>query len=159
LQTAWALLFSTIFHVLEGFGKMSVKFDNLFAIAIGGALGTLLRYQLNIKLFFNYMPNATIIENLVGSFFLGCLAGWLFHKMLPEWLKLGLGVGLLGGFTTMSTFAADTFSIFALNSAFGALKYLSITLFGALAMAATGFVVGNYFGTRNKCKDREGSFH
>ncbi len=145
--------------MLEGFGKVSAKIDNLSAIAIGGALGTLLRYNLNIKLFFNYMPNATIIENLVGSFFLGCLAGWLFHKMLPEWLKLGLGVGLFGGFTTMSTFAADTFSIFALNSAFDALKYLAITLFGALAMAAIGFFAGNYLGARNKCKGREGPFH
>ena len=105
------------------------------------------------------MPNATIIENLVGSFFLGCLAGWLFHKVLPEWLKLGLGVGLFGGFTTMSTFAADTFSIFALHSAVDALKYLSITLFGALAMAALGFAVGNCLSAQKKYKEWEDPFH
>lgn len=138
---------------------MPAKLDNLSAIAVGGALGTLLRYNLNIKFFFNYMPNATIVENLVGSLFLGLIAGWLIHKMIPEWLKLGLGVGLFGGFTTMSTFAMDTVSIFALNSAVDALKYLSITLFGALAMVSIGFITGNYLGARNKSKKWEDFLH
>lgn len=138
---------------------MPAKLDNISAIAVGGALGTLLRHHLNVNLFFNYMPNATIVENLVGSLFLGCLAGWLLHKMIPEWLKLGLGVGLFGGFTTMSTFAADTFSIFAMHSAIDALKYLSITLFGALGMAAIGFIIGSKLGVRNKYKEWENPFH
>jgi len=136
---------------------MAAKINNLFAIAIGGALGTLLRYHLNVNLFFDFMPNATIVENLAGSFCLGFLTGLLLHKKFPEWLKLGLGVGLFGGFTTMSTFAADTFSIFALHSSIDALKYLSFTLFGALAMAAIGFVVGSCIGARNKNKNWEDS--
>ncbi len=135
---------------------MPNKVYNFSAIAIGGALGTLLRYNLNINLFYNYVPNATIIENLVGSFCLGCLVGWLFHKMLPEWLRLGLGVGLLGSFTTMSTLAADTFSIFTLVSVFDALKYLSLSLFGGLALAFIGFAIGNMLGARNKTENWEG---
>lgn len=138
---------------------MPAKLDNLSAIAVGGALGTLLRYNLNIRFFYNYMPNATIVENLVGSLFLGLLAGWLIHKMIPEWLKLGLGVGLFGGFTTMSTFAADTFSIFALQSAAEAFKYLSITLFGALTMAAIGFMIGSKLSAKNKDPEWENPYH
>lgn len=132
---------------------MLAKMDNFSAIAIGGAFGTLLRYHLNIKIFFDYMPNATIVENMVGSLCLGCLSGWLYHKMLPEWLRLGLGVGLFGGFTTMSAFAKDAFSIFMLNTAIAALKYLSITIFGALAMASIGFFAGSYLGARYNYKE------
>jgi len=136
---------------------LSSKIYNLTSIAIGGAIGTLFRYNLNVNVLFSNLPNATLIENLLGSFLLGCFVGWLFHNVISEWLQLGLSVGLLGGFTTMSTFAADTFSIFALNSAVDALKYLSITLFGALAMAAIGFVAGNHLGARKKNKGWEDS--
>ncbi len=127
---------------------MTSKTYNFAAIAAGGVIGTLLRYNLNVSQFFSYMPNATMFENMTGSFLLGCLAGWLYHRTLPEWLRLGLGVGLLGGFTTMSTLAADTFSIFNLISPTNALGYLSLTLIGGLLMVFAGFVVGSKLGSR-----------
>jgi fluoride exporter len=127
---------------------MTSKTYNLSAIAAGGVIGTLLRYNLNVSQLFDYMPNATMFENMAGSFLLGCLAGWLYHRTLPEWLRLGLGVGLLGGFTTMSTLAADTFSIFNLISPANALGYLSLTLIGGLVMVFAGFATGSKLGSR-----------
>ncbi len=129
---------------------------NLTAIAIGGAVGTLLRYNLNVKVFFGALPNATLTENLLGSFLLGCFVGWVFHNVLPEWLQLGLSVGLLGGFTTMSTFAADTFSLYMLHSALEALTYILVSFFGGVLMAFIGFLIGNKLGiftSRNKRED------
>jgi fluoride ion exporter CrcB/FEX len=101
---------------------------NIFINDRNGTLGTgqfvpLIRF-IALALEENDLPRGTVTDHLPPVGFLGCLAGWLFHSILPEWLKLGIGVGLHSGFTTMSTFAADTFSIFALNSAFDALKYL-----------------------------------
>lgn len=125
---------------------MSSKVYNLTSIAIGGAIGTLFRYNLNVKVLFSNLPNATLIENLLGSFLLGCFAGWLFHNVISEWLQLGLSVGLLGGFTTMSTFAADMFSIYTVHSAPEALIYMSASLFGGIFMAFIGFSIGNKFG-------------
>lgn len=135
---------------------MPSKIYNLSSIAIGGAIGTLLRYNLNVKVFFTALPNATLVENLLGSFLLGCFMGWVFHNVISEWLQLGLSVGLLGGFTTMSTFAADTFSLYTLNSALDALTYISASIFGGIFMAFIGFSIGNKLGIftgRNKWED------
>jgi fluoride ion exporter CrcB/FEX len=68
---------------------MTSKTYNLAAIAAGGVIGTLLRYNLNVSQLFDYMPNATMFENMAGSFLLGCLwrssssilsaqAGWAY---------------------------------------------------------------------------------
>jgi fluoride exporter len=136
--------------------RLSSKIYNLIAIATGGAAGTLLRYNLNVKVFFSALSYATLTENLLGSFLLGCFVGWVFHVVIPEWLKLGLSVGLLGGFTTMSTFAADTFSLYTLHSVFDALTYVSVSFFGGVVMAFLGFLIGNrlgFFTSRSKWED------
>ncbi len=125
---------------------MTAKIYGITAIAVGGAIGTLLRYNLNVKIFSDFMPYATIFENVTGSFLLGILIGWLIHRRLPEWLRLGLTVGLLGGFTTMSTLAADTISISTMISTLDALKYISISLVGGITMAFVGFALGNMIG-------------
>lgn len=71
---------------------------NLLAVALGGALGTALRFGLVLPFGFS-----TIVINLVGSFVLGLLVAGVWTKpSTPEWVKAGIGPGLLGSFTTLS---------------------------------------------------------
>lgn len=78
---------------------------SLLAVAIGGALGTALRFSIDYLSPALALPlgTSTIVINLVGSFVLGLLAAGVWTKeSAPDWLKAGIGPGLLGSFTTLS---------------------------------------------------------
>ena len=84
-------------------------------VALGGAVGSLLRYQTGRWLTHIFgpavmtaFPWATLTVNVVGSLVMGLLAGLLArHGQQGETLRLLVGVGLLGGFTTFSAFSLD----------------------------------------------------
>ena len=86
------------------------------AVAGGGALGSLARHAVN--LFFAHtleraVPYATAAVNTAGSLVIGLLAGLLATgrvHMSPEW-RTFVFVGILGGFTTFSSFMLDTFTL------------------------------------------------
>jgi CrcB protein len=85
---------------------------NLISVAIGGALGTLARYGLGIWIsgkWIHDFPLHTFLINIAGAFLLGLLNTLFVDKLTvtPE-LRLALTVGLLGGFTTFSTFGYET---------------------------------------------------
>ncbi|CAM3929660.1 fluoride efflux transporter FluC [Alkalicoccus chagannorensis] len=111
------------------------------AVAAGGALGTLLRYGINLLLLPTGMPVGTVMENTAGSFLLGLLTGWLLTRSVPSWVKAGAGAGFCGGFTTMSTLASDTILLSA-ESAAAPLLYVTVSLFGGLCAAAAGMLTG-----------------
>lgn len=117
-------------------------FWNILFIGLGGALGTLFRYFLNVNMVFVSLPMVTVIENVLGSLLLGAFTSWLLHKQVKEWLKLGLGVGFCGGFTTMSTLAADSLFLVNQYSFFQAGLYVAISLFGGILFAFVGLLVG-----------------
>ncbi|BDU11508.1 putative fluoride ion transporter CrcB [Aurantimicrobium sp. INA4] len=79
---------------------------DLIPVIIGGALGTALRILLDIILslvFATFSLASTMLINAVGSFALGFLVAGLWAKpKTPRWFKVGIGPGLLGGFTTFS---------------------------------------------------------
>ncbi len=113
---------------------------NIIAIAIGGAIGALARFSINMQA---ESPVGTIIENISGSFLLGILTAYFLIRLTKEWLRLGLGVGLCGGFTTMSTLAFDSVFLFQTESFFVVLLYLLISIFGGIIFAFLGFFLGN----------------
>jgi len=85
---------------------------NLAAVAIGGAIGASMRYGvtlLMISVFGKSFPYATLTVNLVGSFVMGLLFSLIDHGIVADlpWRSL-FGIGLLGAFTTFSTFSMDT---------------------------------------------------
>ncbi|QUL36630.1 fluoride efflux transporter CrcB [Erythrobacter sp. JK5] len=95
---------------------MSVTLSPLTAsafVATGGAIGALGRYQLGRAVMHyigpaNAFPWSTFAANLLGCFAMGLLFGWLArHGGANETLRLLLGVGLLGGFTTFSAFGLE----------------------------------------------------
>ena len=72
-------------------------------VALGGALGAALRYAASELIATESFPYATLSVNLVGSFLLGIVVA-LTQNLLSTNLALLLGTGVLGAFTTMSTF-------------------------------------------------------
>lgn len=94
---------------------MNPAMPHLLLVAIGGALGTMLRYGVGrwaMALFGPGFPFGTFAVNIIGGFLMGLLAGWLarFGEGGEE-LRLLLGVGVLGGFTTFSAFSLEVYNM------------------------------------------------
>lgn len=120
-------------------------------ICLGGALGTGARYLIAIeapRLLGTAFPYGTLTVNVVGSFLVGAVmhVGLTTNLLSPE-LRLMLTTGVMGGFTTYSTFNYETmeylrqgdFSLAAVNVAVTVLLCL---LAGALGLALAGWLVG-----------------
>lgn len=90
--------------------------NGLVYVALGGAVGASLRHilgQVTLKTFGTGFPYGTFLANIIGGLCMGLLVGWLAHKVSGgENLRLFLGVGLLGGFTTFSAFSLDAFLMY-----------------------------------------------
>ncbi|NMA97140.1 MAG: fluoride efflux transporter CrcB [Phyllobacteriaceae bacterium] len=87
--------------------------NGILLVGAGGALGAMARYGVSLgvgRLALGAFPYATLIVNVVGSVLMGIFIG-LMARLLPEWqaeARLFLAVGVLGGFTTFSSFSLDT---------------------------------------------------
>lgn len=83
----------------------------ILAVAVGGALGSVARYAVAtaaVRLFGSGFPWGTMIVNAVGCFVMGVLAELAVHAWSPSpEIRALLMVGVLGGFTTFSSFALD----------------------------------------------------
>lgn len=114
-----------------------------FLIATGGAIGAVARFWMAefIHLFFERgFPVGTLSVNLIGSFLMGFLSILLFYKfsMAEEWRSFLL-IGILGAFTTFSTFSLDTLNLFIQGKVwFGVINILLSFL---LCITATGIGV------------------
>lgn len=87
--------------------------EKVLLVAAGGAAGAVARYALGVqalRLWGSGWPFGTFIANLSGGLLMGMLAGYLAHRggADQERLRVLLGVGLLGGFTTFSAFSLET---------------------------------------------------
>jgi fluoride exporter len=109
-------------------------------VAVGGLTGVLGRYGLTrLTLHHESLIWTTAAINIGGSFLLGLLTAtsW-FSRDLRE----GIGVGLLGGFTTFSTFSAQTVLEVDAGEPRRALVYLAVSVVGGVAAATLGYLLG-----------------
>ncbi len=86
----------------------------LLYVGVGGFIGSILRYLIKVwtQEFGGSFPLGTLVVNILGSFFLGLIvSGMEYKEVLTEDTRLFLTVGLLGGFTTMSTFSYDSYRL------------------------------------------------
>lgn len=110
-------------------------------VAGGGALGAWLRFMTGRAwaamigpVAASAFPWATLTANVLGSLAMGVLAGWLArHGSGGEHARLLLGVGVLGGYTTFSSFALE-FALFVERGALGAaMLYVGVSLLAGFA--------------------------
>lgn len=89
-------------------------------VFLGAGLGGALRHGVNVgaaKLFGFGFPYGTFIVNVVGSFIMGLFAGYFAYRSgVPQHLRLFLTTGILGGFTTFSSFSLDAAVLIERNS-------------------------------------------
>ena len=122
----------------------------LFLVMLGGAIGAGFRYHIGRIALANMgaaFPWGTWIVNLVGALLMGVLAGILLREgAAGEPLRLFLGVGVLGGFTTFSAFSLELVTMlqrgdhalglaYAVSSVAGSAALLILGLWGARSFA------------------------
>ncbi len=118
----------------------------LALVVLGGALGTLTRFGISDSLpHHGLFPLATFIVNVVGSFALGVLLAALLTRR-AESLRLFLGTGFLGGFTTYSALAVETETLLRGDHVVLGLAYAVASVIAGLAAALTGVAVGSRAG-------------
>lgn len=86
----------------------------LAVIAMGGGIGTIFRYivsGLDYKLSNGVFPLSTLIINVTGSLAIGFLWGLVDRFAVSPNLRLFIFIGILGGYTTFSTFSLETFNL------------------------------------------------
>jgi CrcB protein len=115
---------------------------SLFLVMIGGAIGAGFRYQIGSVAFRHLgpgFPYGTWMINLLGGFLMGLLAGVLARiAMGGEQFRLFLGVGVLGGFTTFSSFSLETFNMFSRGQHILAAAYAVSSVVGSVLLLILG---------------------
>lgn len=119
---------------------------NILLVAIGGATGSVARYLAGIAMtrwLGPAFPWGTITVNIVGSFMIGLLTELIARKFsAPMEMRLLLVVGVLGGFTTFSSFSLDTMALFERGESLSAVVYVFASVLLSLAAALGGLALG-----------------
>lgn len=117
---------------------------SLFAVLLGGAIGSALRWMLGLALnpIFPDLPLGTLTVNLAGGFIIGGAIGIFdqFQSLPPE-LRLFVLTGFCGGLTTFSTFSAETVNALLRQQYNWSLAIVAAHLIGSLAMTVAGIHV------------------
>lgn len=119
----------------------------VWLVFLGGGSGAVLRYLVGLALgrWSQHFPWGTFAINIGGSFLLGLLFGLTYAREFrhEREIMLLLGTGVLGGFTTFSTFELEGFSLLANGHAATAAAYLLGSVLAGLAAAALGAWIGH----------------
>ena len=113
----------------------------VFAVAIGSALGGLLRWWLGMRLnaLFPTLPLGTLTANLVGGYVIGVALGMVTQNLgLSPQARLFVMTGFCGGLTTFSTFSAESYTLLARGETAWGLAEIGIHVCGSLTATALG---------------------
>jgi CrcB protein len=119
--------------------------QQLGLVALGGAIGAALRYAVSIYLSSDGFPWATLSVNMIGSLLLGIVAVALTQGLISQDAALILGTGILGAFTTMSTFSVETLNMFQNQQISSAIIYVVATMVICPILAFLGWKMGEMF--------------
>lgn len=117
-------------------------------VGFGGAVGSILRYSMGnlIKPFFKSdFPFHTLAINLLGCFCIGFLVHNLntyFNPTIKQWFIIA---GVLGGFTTFSTYSMETVELINKKMYVQTATYVVVSTLGGIALTYLGYKLSNEF--------------
>lgn len=115
-------------------------------VAVGGALGSMARYGTGVlvgQVWRDSFPLGTLVINVVGSLAMGVVVGTL-ARFTPPWqgdARLFVAVGILGGFTTFSSFSLDAISMLERGQLVLALTYVLVSVVVGIVALYGGLVL------------------
>ncbi|MGA2836930.1 MAG: fluoride efflux transporter CrcB [Acidimicrobiales bacterium] len=115
-------------------------------VTVAGAVGALLRYEVELTVRRRrgaHLPLGILLINVSGAFVLGVLAGMAEHHGVPTSVVTVAGTGLIGAYTTFSTFSFDTVSLVEHDRLRAAVANVAVSLVLGLGAAAAGLLVGH----------------
>ena len=119
----------------------------IIAVALGGAIGSVGRYLTSLaveRYSRSNFPFETFTANLIGCLLIGLLWGHFEKLSISNEFRLFLFTGLVGGFTTFSTFARENIQLFKAGEYMHAVIYLLLSNLFGLLLVALGFYVSNH---------------
>ncbi|MCD4781779.1 MAG: fluoride efflux transporter CrcB [Candidatus Omnitrophica bacterium] len=117
------------------------------AIAVGGAAGALLRYSasgLAVYYFKGIFPWGTLIVNLSGAFLVGLSWGIFEGSLIDIHWRYFIFIGLLGGFTTFSSFCLENLNLMKSNETSAAMANILISNVGGLVLVFSGYMISKW---------------
>ena len=121
----------------------------IVGVALGGAIGASARWLLDRLIESrseSVFPWSTFTINVTGCFLIGVVIEQLVDRHhLPAWLRVGLVVGVLGGYTTFSTYAQEGFSLLESRDVGVALAYTAGSVVAGILAVYAGTVLGRSF--------------
>ena len=113
----------------------------IFLVFIGGGLGAVSRFLVTTALAgkLGNFPVGTLAANFFGSLLMGLLAGILAGRFEP--VRLFVAVGFLGGFTTFSSFSAETLALIQNGQIFSAAANVIVSVVAGLLACAVGLKI------------------
>ena len=121
----------------------------ILMVAMGGAIGSSFRYLFGVaatRLFGMGFPWGTLIVNIVGSFLMGVLIVLLaLRYSVNNEVRAFLAIGVLGGFTTFSSFALDVVLLYERKQYFASMGYMSASVICSILALFMGMAVVRSF--------------
>jgi CrcB protein len=115
---------------------------NFLIVFLGAGVGGALRHGVNtlgMRLLGTGFPYGTLTVNIVGSLVMGLLAGWFAQKgMASQHFRLFLMTGILGGFTTFSSFSLDVAYLWERQAVGLCALYIALSLVVSVGALFTG---------------------
>ena len=116
-------------------------------LAAGGAVGTILRYSMSglaYRMVNSIFPWGTIVVNLTGSFVIGLLWGFFEIQNISSNMRNFIFIGILGGFTTFSTYALESLNLFRDGEIKLAMTNILISNVCGLILVFAGFMLSKF---------------
>lgn len=113
----------------------------IFCVGIGGCAGSILRYLISLyapKIWGEHLPYGTLIVNVVGGLLIGFIMDLCLQNNVSLEIRLFLTTGIIGGFTTFSTFSYETINLFSSGRYLSASFNIGLNLFLSLGGVLLG---------------------